>query len=273
MDDIARHEEAETALVAGAELLNGLALWVQEQFESLQPIEAQGPVNQLIGRIAVYAVRQAQALAVLAVSGRGLMTEQAGQLLRGLIELWKVAAWLTEPTNETGRTARAVGLVKGGIAQAREKLEYQRDFVVDAPAVRWEELEDQEARIAGQEAALAGGEAPALPSTRTVCESFGHFERYAYFRWESDPAHASAVALGRMVASQTAEHTHLGGPACPERRASQLIASIETMMDIVRIVSVTLGFDLENLEDLVAGTYERMREHLAPLITSSPTSG
>ncbi len=95
----------------------------------------------------------------------------------------------------------------------------------------------------------------------------GREDLYGLFRWESDPAHGSAVTLGTVVRSSTEEHFDLGGPNQPKDRARRLGAALALLQLSVGVIVAGLGLNVEKWEETFAETEALMTDLVGPFLS------
>lgn len=228
-----------------------------------QLIEAETPTHQLLGRQGVFVVRQVHGIAILL--GWMFYAEQAGQLIRGLAELTRIVLWLDVPDDPVERRERALTFWNDGIRQTRSKYDYQQQNGRTILAREWKLIEQQEQLIAEQEAEY-GVTAGSLPDARAMWESLGRPDLYGLFRWESDPAHGSAVSLGTVVASNTPDHFDLGGPNMPKDRARRLGAALILLQLSGETIVRVLNRDLDAWKAASQAAGAEMTALLSPIL-------
>ena len=212
----------EGSVVAAADVLKALADKLAAMLDG-RTIPAETPAQQLLGRQLVYLVRQVHCVAFLA--GWPFYAEQAGQLVRGLTEVARIVLWLVATDDPLERQRRVLAFWSDGLVQTRSKYEYQASAGVEIDEAAWSQLDSQEALLAEQVSEM-DGELGGLPNAIEMWEGLGRKDLYGLFRWESDPAHGSAVTLGTVVSDPTDDHVALGGPNRPVDRARRLGAAL-----------------------------------------------
>ncbi|MFH1329803.1 MAG: hypothetical protein ABIJ48_04000 [Actinomycetota bacterium] len=243
-----------------------IAGFLDEQLTS-RAFVVPGPTQNLIGRLAIAAVRQAEAMAALFRAGPFYAT-QIGQLLRGLLEMWRVAAWLTAPDVSLARNQRAIGLWKKALREERATMALQQALAgMEPPLEKLAELDRQEELVASAEQELLEGARPREPgSGRDDYRDLGHPERYIVFRRESEVAHVGAIALGQMVQQQDDLQVCLGGQSPVADRARKLVIAWDAMADIAEIVVKELSLDSLAWQALRERTYAEFSLILGPLV-------
>lgn len=237
-------------------------------------IDAPGPTQNLLGRLSVLAVRQAEALVALFVAGP-YYSLQIGQLVRGLLEMWRVAAWLTQPDRLLPRNQRAIGLWVASLAEERETMEVQQGLSGMEPSLeKLAELQRQERLVAEAAAQLLGEARPRQPGgARNDYKALGRQDRYVLFRRESEMAHVGAIALGQMVENQAEDHVRLGGRSPVDDRARKLGVAWDTMADIAEIVVTELDLDQEAWQKLRDRGQDDLAQLIGPIIGIEPDPG
>jgi hypothetical protein len=99
-------------------------------------------------------------------------------------------------------------------------------------------------------------------------KELGREDLYGLFRWESDPAHGSAVTLGTVVRNSTDTHFELGGPNQPKDRARRLGAALALLQLVGSVIVEGLGRDVAAWQDASGETEAVMTEFLSPLLPS-----
>lgn len=258
--------EEESKLAQAVEVFRRISKHVASELESAVT-EAPGPTQNLIARLAVAAVRQAEALAALYQAGP-FYAGPIGQLLRGLVEMWRLAAWLTAPDRTLSRNQRAIGLWIKSLNEERETLEVQQGIEgIEPRPEKLAEVDRQEELIRQARNELLGEANPRQPNgARNDYEALGRPDRYVVFRRESETAHVGAIALGQMVAYQDDTHVHLGGVSRIGDRARLLVLAWDALADITDIVTAELGLDARRWQDLRAKSYSEFQTLLLPLV-------
>lgn len=226
-------------------------------------IEAESVTQQILTRQLVVVVRQVHSIALLV--GLPYYAEQAGQLVRGLAELTRIVLWLDEPDDADERLVRALTFWKDGVRQTRSKYEYQERIGREILESEWEALEKQEALVADQESGL-GRKVGGLPDARAMWEELGREDLYGLFRWESDPAHGSAVTLGTVVHASSETHFDLGGPNLPRDRARRLGAALALLQLAGTVIVEGLGQDVESWRTASSHAEAEMSDLLMSLL-------
>lgn len=251
-----------------ADLIVALASTLTTALEE-RKIEDCGPACQLLSRLCVHAIRQSQAICILVGRMDGAtpayFAEQAGQLLRGLVETWARAAWMMQPETESDRDERALRTVKDSLVEMRKKLEYAISHDLGRADETIEELERQEAIVVEEETKL-GREVKLLPDTRCLCETCDRPDLYNIFAHESDPAHASAVTLGTTVSHRDETWQHLGGENRPLRRAALLSATLIVLEATGEVVVDGLDLDSHAWNADKEGVRAETQRLLGPLM-------
>jgi hypothetical protein len=251
-------------VVTACDHLKGLADHVAEQLAN-ELITADTPTEQLLARQAVFIVRQVHGISFLVALP--FYAEQAGQLVRGFAELARITLWLDAPDIAEERLERAVIFWKDGVQQTRDKYEFQESIGRRMLSSEWDQLDYQDKLIAEQEERL-GGSVAGLPSARAMWKELGREDLYGLFRWESDPAHGSAVTLGTVVRNSTDTHFELGGPNQPKDRARRLGAALALLQLVGSVIVEGLGRDVAAWQDASGETEAVMTEFLSPLLPS-----
>lgn len=258
--------EQEASLGAAVDEFRRIGIFIAAQLENGK-FEAPGPTQNLVGRLAIAVVRQAEGIAALYQAGP-YYAGQIGQLLRGLLEMWRTGAWLVQPDTVRGRNQRAVGLWVQSLAEERKTLELQTEMTeLTIPPGRWDELDRQDSLVEKASAELLDGSKPKQTGgARNDYQALGRPDRYIAFRRESEISHVGAIALGQMVAYQTDTHVHLGGKSSLDDRARKLVIAQDAMSDVTDMVVVELDLDAEEWSALKLSTYERFEHLLGPII-------
>ncbi|HLF43044.1 MAG TPA: hypothetical protein VJA46_05890 [Acidimicrobiia bacterium] len=252
-------------IVAACDALKGLADHLAELLAN-EKIAADTPTQQLLARQAVFVVRQVYGVALLVALP--FYAEQAGQLVRGLAELTRIILWLDAPDDAERQFEQAVIFWKDGIQQTRSKYEYQGSTGRQVLPHEWEQLANQEKLIADQEAKL-GRKVGGLPNAKKMWEDLGREDLHGLFRWESDPAHGSAVTLGTVVRSNTEEHFDLGGPNQPKDRARRLGAALALLQLSGDVIVERLGRNIESWQAASSETEAQIADLLSPLMPAA----
>lgn len=258
------HQEESLAKAVGH--LRRISVFLAKQLE-VGEFKAPGPTQNLVGRLAIAVVRQAEAIAALYQAGP-YYRSQVGQLLRGLLEMWRVGAWLAEPETILARNQRAIGLWLMSLSEERKTLDLQAEIPeLNTPAERWEELERQEQLLSkAADELLNGAKAKQTGGARNDYQRLGRPDRYVAFRRESEAAHVGAIALGQMVAFQDDSHVHLGGKSPIADRARKLVIARDVLVDVTIIVLQELGRDDAPFAEVKDSTYQAFEELLGPII-------
>ena len=258
----------DTRIRTSADLIVALASTLATSMEEREIAEC-GPACQLLARLGVHAVRQAQAVCILV--GRldetvpAYYAEQAGQLVRGLVETWARAAWMMWPESEVEQDERALRIVKDSLVEMRKKLDYAAEHGLGGAGEAREELERQEEAVAAEEARLCR-EVNLLPDTRYLCESCERPDLYYVFARESDPAHASSVTLATTVAVRHGTWQHLGGENLEIRRALLLSVTRAVLEAIGPVILEALSLDSRTWHSDEARVREETDRLLGPMM-------
>ena len=258
--------EDETRLAKSVGLFRQISIFLANQLTAAE-FKAPGPTQNLIGRLSLAAVRQAEGIAALYQAGP-YYAGQIGQLLRGLLEMWRVAAWLVAPDATLTRNQRAVGLWVRALSEERTTLEMQAQVEeLNVPAARWKELENQEQLVEDAIKELLGEAKPKQPGgARNDYGILERPDRYIVFRRESETAHVGAIALGQMVAFQDDSHVHLGGESPIGDRARKLVIARDVLADIADIVVAELDLSAEAWAELRGTNLREFEASIGPLI-------
>lgn len=236
-------DKTDADIAVAADRLKALANVISAKLEAAGEYAADTPTHQYLARLAVHIVRQVEAICLLVAFP--YFSEQAGQLVRGLTEATRIALWLDEPIDQDERLRRAVTFFKDGVTQMKDKVDYYESHS-DAPyredqttllAERLRQVEELEKEL--------GESFGRLPSASKMLKDLDRKDLYSLFRWESDPSHASAIALGQTVAFETDSHHHLGGRNKPWDRVRRLGATLLLVQYAGRAIFSGLGFDTD----------------------------
>lgn len=251
-------------IVPACDHLKGLADHLAEQLAN-GLITADTTTEQLLARQAVIIVRQVHGISFLVALP--FYAEQAGQLVRGLAELTRITLWLDVPDTAEERLERAVMFWKDGIQQTRNKYEYQESIGRKMLSAEWDQLDYQDKLITEQEEVLRKT-VTGLPSAKAMWKELGREDLYGLFRWESDPAHGSAVTLGTVVRNSTDTHFDLGGPNQPRDRARRLGAALALLQLAGGVIIERLDRGVQAWRTASCDTEAAMTELLSPLLPS-----
>ena len=260
----------ESPIQVAALLVESLASTLATLMEESVLKEA-GPAKQLLARLCVHTVRQAQGVCILISrddSVPAYFAEQAAQLLRGLVETWARAAWLAQAADADERRERALRIVKDGLTEIRKTIDYGVVNSVSVPSGLIAELERQEADVTAKEQAI-GREVKLLPPMRQMCESAGRPDFYWIFGWESDAAHASALALAKTVSVIDGNQVHLGGPDRPDRRAKIISVARSVLEAAGTLLVKELGLDEARWLAAVELVHTESEERLILILTGA----
>jgi hypothetical protein len=260
------HNATQQRIVAACDELKGLADRLAGLLRN-EMIHADTVTHQIFARQLVYVVRQVHGIALLV--RWPFYAEQAGQLGRGLAELTRIVMWLDAPDHPEERFERALVFWKDGIRQTRSKYEYQEQIGRKILSHEWESLANQETLIANQEATLGREVDGSLPSAEAMWEELGRKDLYGLFRWESDPAHGSAITLGTVVQNSTETHFDLGGPNQPKDRARRLGAALTLLQLSGGVIVEGLDRDVKSWQEASSETEAQMADLINPLLSKS----
>lgn len=261
--------QADPDIAAAAVLLDQLAHVIVDRIEATEPLVIDTPTKDYLARLAIHVVRQVDGIARLLMFP--YYSEQAGQLVRGLGEATRIAMWLDEPDDPEEQDRRARIYFKDGVVQMKKKVDYYetrsdepyREDQTDLLAERLGQIEQLEAE--------AGETYPPLPDAKTMLEGMDRNDLYSLFRWESDPSHASSIAMGQTVAYEAKGHRHLGGRNHPWTRVKRIGATLLLLQYAGHAIFSALGFDTEEWDAAAREAEEKIEalcnpyyEHGAP---------
>ena len=171
-----------------ARLLNDLVSVLKPLLDGFQT-EPRGLHIGHLSRFLVYTIRQVRAICVLVGDPSQRYAEQAGQLLRGLYEIYGKAAWMMNPDDEQQCTRRAWRLEKAGV---------KKEPLSDIGKQELKELFEKRGITKYEE-----GSSPlkGLPTLKDMFSEIGHPDFYQCFRYESSAIHMSVTTLGTTVHS------------------------------------------------------------------------
>lgn len=224
-----------------------------DQMGQLGVATAPTPTGQLLARLGAFGFLQSQAIAALADSPN--LHLQVSSLVRGVLETWAVAAWLSESDDSNERYGRALGYESASLQQTRTKLEYQAantDGKHDEP---FHALAEREARL--NKLVAAADHVTQRPDLRSLMERLGRSDRYVAYRWDSDSVHISSVALGQLV-TNVAGVQQIGAPASPIERVARLVMAWDAVSDLYEIIMREFNLDLAEWNRLRQTIYERL---------------
>lgn len=221
-------------------LREGNALFV-ESANAVGIVAGDDPVRRIVMQLGALGYRQSELIVGLAERPEYLA--QIMQLVRGLLEAWWRAAWLTRPKVDADRTMRAVGLLQEDVVQREEKIGYQNPIVEVDP----DEIAQLETRRAELEKLTEQYGCTGVPSVRQGMEGLDRPGRYAIYRWESDAAHASLTGLGLLTVEVDGINM-IGGAGDLRTLAARLSTTWMTAIDLYEIVRQLLGMDISGWE-------------------------
>jgi Family of unknown function (DUF5677) len=202
------------------------------QAEGFGPIAELTPTGQFVARLGAFGYLQSEAIVILAQSPLPLHL-QMGSLVRGMLEAWSKAAWLTQPRKDLERMKRALGYQRESLRQHREKLEYQAETSGPVDRDHFDALTTVELPVLDLMRDSGGARPP--PDQRSLMESLGHPERYVFYRWESDSVHVSSTALAQLVGTREGV-TLLGVATDPATVITKLAVAWQAVSELYGIV-------------------------------------
>lgn len=235
-----------------AELLADLTNELQDLCSDFETVP-QGLHTKYLGLFLVYTIRQVQAICILISNPAPFYAEQAGQLSRGLCEIYAKAAWMMQPDSESDRDQRAWRLEKSSIE--REPLsERQRATLCTMIGIEAYESERSNLRR--------------IPTTKKMLSRIGASDVYDLFRWESSAVHMSLITLATTVHQLDANtgRVTVGGPNQPVDRGKRLLLALDMLGRLASVVITGLGLNSENWRAAYVATFGEVMELLSPLV-------
>ena len=172
---------------------------------------------RVVVQLGVAAIRQTESIEVLLSNPH--CTDQARQLIRGLVEIWTKVTWLVSTDDTRLRRVRALAMSKDSLIEYQKKMKYHKehDLSLDQESLS---LADEWLNNIDEELAQLGEAGIGVPNTQKICEDNKEHRWYALFRWESDAVHFSLRTLNRMLNFRE-EAFEIGVPSSPGERAHQ----------------------------------------------------
>ncbi len=217
------------------------------------------PHIKYLGLLLVHTIRQVQAICILIDNPAPVYAEQAGQLLRGLCEIYAKAAWMMHPETESERDYRALCLEKSSIVKEHLSEDQQREVIVLVGIDKYEEEVSELSKP---------------PSTKDMLSEIGASDVYDFFRWESSAVHMSLTTLATTVHGFDTKtgHVMLGGPNHPVHRAMRLWLALDILRRIADVVitgSCRKSHDWENIRSTITAEIVGL---LSPLAVAEVTT-
>ena len=233
-------------------LLNDLVSALKPLLDGFQTERCSLHIGYL-SRFFVYTIRQVRAICILVGDPSQKYAEQAGQLLRGLYEIYAKAAWMMNPDDEQQRTRRAWRLQKAGVKQERLSDNQNQEWFEKLGINKYEE----------DSSPLKG-----LPSLKCMFSEIGCPDLYEFFRYESSAIHVSVLTLSTTVHSlDLADRTvTLDGPDLPSSSARRLLATLDVLCRTARVRINGLGLDSQAWDKVEAAKTREIVSLLSPLL-------
>ncbi len=243
---------------SSAELLADLTKELQDLCSDFET-EPQGLHTKYLGLFLVYTIRQVQAICILINNPAPFYAEQAGQLLRGLCELYAKAAWMMYPEAEGDRDYRAWRLEKSSVAKEPLSAGQRKKLYSLAGIDKYE----------GEYSILKP-----IPSTRKMLLGIGASDVYDFFQWESSAIHISLTTLSTTVHRLDTEtgRVMVGGPNHPVDRGKRLWVALDMFGRIADLIIMGFGIDLQDWVDIQATKVAEIAGLLAPLAEAEVTT-
>ena len=205
----------------------------------------------------VYAKRQIEAICVLmSLETHPIYAEQAGQLLRVLIELSIKLAWMMNPGDSQQRDYRAWQFEKDSIVKERLSDAQERELLELAGVTRYEE----------QESSLKG-----LPNLRQMADEVDP-DYYDSYRQESSKIHLSTRTLNRVIGPTYHHNGHyniqVDSPDDPATRALVLLLTLILIDRISKNTLPWLDLDTAGWTEAITSTHNKIDKLLRPLLES-----
>lgn len=210
----------------------------------------------------VYAKRQVEAICILVgLESHPIYAEQAGQLLRVLMELSIKLAWMMHPYENSQRDYRAWQIEKASTKAERLPPDKEEKILEETGVIRYEES--------------IGSSIKGLPNLRQMADAVGP-DDYQFYRWESSRIHLSTRTLDSVIGSIDEQYGNYNIQADPpDDLATRALVLCQTLRLIDRIAKDTLpwlGLDTTKWTDDIREAYSEVDGSLRPLIelTSEP---
>ena len=209
-----------------------------------------------LSRFLVYTIRQVRAICILVGDPSQKYAEQAGQLLRGLYEIYCKAAWMMNPDDEQLCDRRAWCLEKTGIKKEPISDNKKQDLFETRGISEYETTSSP----------LKG-----LPTLKDMFSEIGRPDLYQIFQYESSAIHMSVTTLDTTVHSVDLVDSTvtLDGPDPPSSRAKRLLATRDVLCLTARVFIDGLGLDSQAWNKVEVAKTEEIVRLLSPSLSET----
>lgn len=252
----------DTDIRKASALITDLASELQDSLNSSQ-IDSTYAHTLFLAASCAYTIRQVQAICLLVNSeGPLYYAQQAEQLVRGLCEIWARVSWMMSPANTEEQVHRLRSIYKKDIDSLSRICKYQLCNGMD-PSILADKVEEYRESI-NELGAKLQKPLEELPNSRTIYEELGRPDLYVVFRYESGPAHASALAISSMLNAIEDDNYILGGPS-NYSWVKVLMATLELLKSTSIVIITGLNLDLEKWEKVEINTTREIQALLHPI--------
>lgn len=235
-----------------AELLYDLTRKLLESLEGYQPEIRRLHTKYLLCYL-LYTIRQVQAICLLVGNNKSpYYSEQAGQLVRVLYEIYAKSGWMIYPDTDNERNRRAWRLEKTGVGKEplsdREKQELYMLLGIA-------EYETQTCQL------------KELPTIKSMLDEIGQDDiSYSIYSHESSAVHASVKSIGKAINYDEEDGRIRSNADSIESRALRLTATLVIFNKIVEVITPGLGIQCKRWEDTKTIVWNEITEMLNPFI-------
>ena len=235
-----------------AQLLSDLTVKLLESLEGYQP-EIRGLHTKYLIYYLLYTIRQVQAICLLIRNNRlPYFSEQTGQLVRVLYEIYAKSSWMIYPDNDCERNNRAWRLEKAGVY--KEPISDKRRQEI-CKLLGVTEYENQTYPLKQP------------PDIKGMLKEIDqHDINYNIYSHESSAVHASSRSMMKAI-NYDVENERIRIKADSiESQALRLLATLTIFNKIVEVIIPGLGVQCKRWEDTRTIVWNKMTEMLNPII-------